>query len=110
MKLVFATNIINIYLITSANPEWFYLYDYAPYIKDSNLPDGSEDELAICDKFGNFLCEGKYNNDNGCSYNKSISTCDKDDADLFNSLGHKINPYESAEARIMFSTWNLDHV
>lgn len=45
----------------------------------------------ICDELGNFLCEGKYNK----------TSC----TDL-----HQINPYDNAESRIIFSTWNLDHV
>ena len=45
----------------------------------------------ICDKSGNFICEGKYNQPNCMD-------------------SHQINPYNNAESRIIFSTWNLDHV
>ena len=48
----------------------------------------------ICDEFGIFNCEGRYDK-NLCNYT---------------NLDHSINPYDSAESRIMFSTWNLDHV
>ena len=59
---------------------------------------------------GYFKCEGKYDDDKGCAYNRKSNddTEDKDD-NIFNLI-HRINPYESSESRIMFSTWNLDHV
>lgn len=49
---------------------------------------------SLCDNEGLFNCSGiwKYN---GCSY----SSTDR----------HVINPYTNREARIIFSTWNLDH-
>ncbi|KAG7203878.1 hypothetical protein KM043_013239 [Ampulex compressa] len=49
-------------------------------------------EVALCDRKGEFRCEGLWNND-GCSYGDR----------------HKINPYRSKEELILFSTWNLDH-
>lgn len=55
----------------------------------------------ICDQNGVFHCEGKFD-DKQCKYgNNSTESPD---------LMHFINPYESGEARILFSTWNLDHV
>ncbi|XP_011643459.1 DNA fragmentation factor subunit beta [Pogonomyrmex barbatus] len=51
-----------------------------------------EKQIAICDKNGEFKCEGRWNMD-GCSY----------------SDRHKINPYRSKEELALFSTWNLDH-
>lgn len=51
----------------------------------------SDKGIQLCDKLGWFKCEGKFNDD----------VC-------FRS--HSINPYGSKEARIVFSTWNLDHV
>ena len=42
---------------------------------------------------GDFLCEGKYSLPS-CPYPKD----------------HSINPYQSPEARVLFSTWNLDHL
>ncbi|XP_070522938.1 DNA fragmentation factor subunit beta isoform X2 [Cardiocondyla obscurior] len=51
-----------------------------------------EKQIAICDKTGEFKCEGRWNT-NGCPYG------DK----------HKINPYRSKEELALFSTWNLDH-
>lgn len=45
----------------------------------------------ICDELGWFKCQGKFNED----------IC---------SRSHSINPYGTKEARIIFSTWNLDHV
>jgi len=51
----------------------------------------------ICDETGLFLCEGKYIEEK-CSYNGD------------NKQVHDINPYSSREARILFSTWNLDHI
>ncbi|XP_028393545.1 DNA fragmentation factor subunit beta-like [Dendronephthya gigantea] len=47
--------------------------------------------VRICDDLGWFKCEGKFNEKN----------CAK---------SHSINPYGSKETRIIFSTWNLDHV
>jgi len=54
-------------------------------------------QLRICDETGLFKCEGKYT-DESCSYAGDIKTA------------HEINPYSSREARILFSTWNLDHI
>ncbi|XP_057374036.1 DNA fragmentation factor subunit beta-like isoform X2 [Daphnia carinata] len=51
--------------------------------------DRSQDRL--CDSKGEFHCQGQYN--------KPI--CQNN---------HWINPYDNAESRILFSTWNLDHV
>merc|ERR1719219_379874 len=48
----------------------------------------------LCDNEGLFRCEGRFDQDL-CKYQQVL---------------HSINPYESLEARIMFSTWNLDHV
>ena len=44
----------------------------------------------FCDDAGWFLCEGSHDED----------SCMK---------RHTINPYASRDARILFSTWNLDH-
>ncbi|KAK3895155.1 hypothetical protein Pcinc_001121 [Petrolisthes cinctipes] len=51
----------------------------------------ASDSERLCDDKGFFSCEGPYDQ----------HTCP--------SL-HFINPYTSREARIIFSTWNLDHV
>jgi len=51
-----------------------------------------EKQIAICDKKGEFKCEGRWNTD-GCPYGDR----------------HKINPYRSKEELALFSTWNLDH-
>lgn len=48
-------------------------------------------DLRLCCNSGWFDCQGPYN--------------EKDCSKL-----HKINPYASKEARILFSTWNFDHV
>jgi len=56
--------------------------------------DRSSIKDKICDSSGMFTCEGKFNLTT-CSYGKDT---------------HFINPYASQEARILFSTWNLDHV
>lgn len=45
----------------------------------------------LCDMNGLFQCEGPYDEDKCSGF-------------------HFINPYASREARIIFSTWNLDHV
>ncbi|XP_008179152.1 DNA fragmentation factor subunit beta isoform X2 [Acyrthosiphon pisum] len=49
---------------------------------------------GLCDEIGTFKCEGAWNQ-SVCSYERGT--------------GHKINPYQSRESRIIFSTWNLDH-
>lgn len=54
---------------------------------------------TMCDKLGQFLCEGRFDADKCHYYGKEEE-----------EKMHIINPYESPEARIMFSTWNLDHV
>lgn len=48
---------------------------------------------SICDDTGKFLCQGRWDKD----------TC------LYQS-GHQINPYKNREERVIFQTWNLDHV
>ncbi|XP_006812033.1 DNA fragmentation factor subunit beta-like [Saccoglossus kowalevskii] len=47
--------------------------------------------LRLCDDAGWFLCKGAYD----------VNTC---------QYRHSINPYSNKEARVLFSTWNLDHV
>ena len=61
---------------------------------------GTKLEDKICNQEGLFRCEGRFDQ-NQCNYGDS-----NQNPDLF----HSINPYESSEARILFSTWNLDHV
>lgn len=51
----------------------------------------ADKSVRISDKQGWFKCEGPYNQASCSEY-------------------HSINPYGSKEARIVFSTWNLDHV
>ncbi|XP_064213539.1 tRNA (guanine(26)-N(2))-dimethyltransferase [Tribolium castaneum] len=51
------------------------------------------DDKSLCDERGEFTCQGRWNKDM-CLY----------------SPQHRINPYESREGRIIFQTWNLDHV
>lgn len=48
---------------------------------------------SICDERGEFSCQGRWDRE-VCLY----------------SPGHKINPYTSREERIIFQTWNLDHL
>ena len=50
----------------------------------------AETGLKFCNKLGWFDCEGPFN--------KKVCT----------GL-HRINPYGSRDARILFKTWNLDH-
>lgn len=45
----------------------------------------------LCDSKGQFQCEGQYNK----------PLCQD---------RHWINPYDNAESRVLFSTWNLDHI
>lgn len=49
----------------------------------------------LCDGVGSFQCKGRWD----------LSHCKYKGANQ-----HMINPYESREARILFSTWNFDHV
>ena len=60
------------------------------YYGDYFARSASEKLRLCCDK-GWFSCEGPYDKEN----------CFK---------LHKINPYGSKESRVLFSTWNLDHV
>ncbi|XP_023345154.1 DNA fragmentation factor subunit beta [Eurytemora carolleeae] len=53
----------------------------------------------ICDSAGLFKCEGLYREPR-CSYSAAGEK----------NQVHEINPYRSREHRILFSTWNLDHV
>lgn len=48
--------------------------------------------LAICDRKGEFRCQGPWNA-SGCAYGGR----------------HTINPYRSREELVLFSTWSLDH-
>lgn len=48
---------------------------------------------SICDEKGEFSCQGRWDRD-ACLYTPV----------------HKINPYTSREERIVFQTWNLDHL
>ena len=66
-------------------------------------------EIALCNKLGSFECEGRYDVEE-CKYNSQFTSNDVEAVPDLATLPHQINPYESAEARIMFSTWNLDHV
>jgi len=50
----------------------------------------------LCDGVGNFKCRGRWNALQ-CRYTGVADN------------NHMINPYTSREARIVFSTWNLDH-
>ncbi|KAJ9581202.1 hypothetical protein L9F63_023620, partial [Diploptera punctata] len=59
--------------------------------------DRSNKSVRLCDELGNFECKGQWNL-NECRYKKAAIS------------NHVINPYESREARIVFSTWNFDHV
>lgn len=60
----------------------------------------------ICDENGQFRCEGRFDQDN-CKYGGLVNS-ENESGD--STMAHFINPYESSEARILFSTWNLDHV
>jgi hypothetical protein len=51
----------------------------------------------LCDGIGNFQCRGRWDLSQ-CRY-KGIEASQ-----------HTINPYISREARIVFSTWNFDHI
>ncbi|XP_034243571.1 DNA fragmentation factor subunit beta-like isoform X3 [Thrips palmi] len=55
---------------------------------------------SYCDEDGQFKCQGKWN-ENNCQHLETLATN--------GNAKHFINPYESKEARIVFSTWNLDH-
>ena len=52
----------------------------------------------LCDSVGNFQCRGRWDVP-GCRYTGVAA-----------NNHHMINPYASREARIVFSTWNFDHV
>lgn len=52
------------------------------------------DSNCLCDNTGTFTCQGAWNQ-TSCYYERGT--------------GHKINPYQNRESRIIFSTWNLDH-
>lgn len=49
---------------------------------------------CLCNNTGTFTCQGAWNQ-TSCFYERGT--------------GHKINPYQNRECRIIFSTWNLDH-
>ena len=47
-------------------------------------------DLKFCNELGWFECEGPFNKKKCTGF-------------------HKINPYGSKDARVLFKTWNLDH-
>lgn len=51
----------------------------------------------LCDNVGTFQCKGRWDLSH-CRYKGVVAS------------QHMINPYASREARIVFSTWNFDHV
>ena len=70
----------------------------------------SNKSQRICDKRGTFICEGRYD----LEHCKFVEKCENSNENLATvsklSNDHSINPYESPESRILFSTWNLDHI
>ena len=48
------------------------------------------DIIKLCDDKGWFTCQGAFD----------VNDCER---------VHRINPYASKDARVLFSTWNLDH-
>lgn len=69
---------------------------FTKYLKQNEYFAGYFDRTAsellrLCCSAGVFNCEGKY------------------DSDICTER-HSINPYENSESRLLFSTWNLDHV
>jgi len=59
--------------------------------------DRSAASERLCDSVGNFKCRGRWD----------VSQCRYIGVAANN---HMINPYASREARLVFSTWNFDHV
>lgn len=60
--------------------------------ENQSMPLPTYDTSSYCDGTGRFACQGRW----------AVSDCEF-------SGQHKINPYLTREARIIFSTWNLDH-
>uniref|UniRef100_A0A1Y1KI19 CIDE-N domain-containing protein n=1 Tax=Photinus pyralis TaxID=7054 RepID=A0A1Y1KI19_PHOPY len=75
------------------------LHDGLKFVKffgnyfDRSCAIGDRKCKSLCDETGKFLCEGRW--DKGACLYKPM---------------HSINPYTSREARIIFQTWNLDHI
>ena len=94
-------------MIMSQFSDWLKDCSYNGHYFDRRFADSKQQpKPSICDSFGNFLCEGKFNQI-CCKY---ILTKAEDAAAAGDLSPHQINPYASPEARIMFSTWNFDHV
>ncbi|XP_069692787.1 DNA fragmentation factor subunit beta [Periplaneta americana] len=70
-------------------------------LRNQNYFSGYFDRSAVsdrlCDYEGNFKCGGRWDLSQ-CRYEGVVTN------------HHIINPYASREARILFSTWNFDHV
>lgn len=64
-----------------------YVHYFGSYF-DRKWP---KESARLCNPDGNFQCQGVWRK-TCCTY-----------------TNHVINPYDSREARILFSTWNLDH-
>ncbi|KOC68920.1 DNA fragmentation factor subunit beta, partial [Habropoda laboriosa] len=62
------------------------------YFDRSRTKIEAETLVALCDRKGEFRCNGVWNADK-CAYGER----------------HRINPYRSREELILFSTWNFDH-
>ena len=86
----------SLYSFQSSGEDAFQLLDMLRHELRLNDYNGeyfvrSAEKNRICDKLGWFKCEGKFDK----------KVC---------AESHSINPYGLKEARIVFSTWNLDHV
>lgn len=80
--------------------DWLKRVEYFGSYFNRNFSCNVGSSECFCDKTGQFACQGKWN-ENSCQHLGNSAA-------LANAK-HSINPYESKEARIVFSTWNLDH-
>ena len=79
-------------LLTSVLPGEFRARLKAARYHGSYFDRGAAAGERLCDGTGQFCCQGRYDRPD-CEYRGQ----------------HTINPYSSREARLLFSTWNLDH-
>lgn len=81
-----------IYLINELNTRLKNVKYFGCYF-DRKASIGDTQLKSLCDQDGIFTCQGRWDKEM-CLYTPA----------------HQINPYTSREERIIFQTWNLDHL
>ena len=75
----------------------------------TKIVDNFQKELKVCEYFGEYFDRLAPEESKKLCDNKGWFPCQGafDAKDCYRA--HNINPYASKDARVLFSTWNLDH-